>query len=224
MELNHYIDHTLLKPTATPEDIIELCNEAKTHNFYSVCVNGCYVSLAKDHLKDSEVKIAAVIGFPLGASTPESKIREAKIAIEHGADEIDMVMNIGFLKGEWYEAVATEIAEIKKAIGSCVLKVILETCYLTDEEIKKACQLSKRANADFVKTSTGFGSGGATEKAVEIMLDEVGDVLKVKASGGIRDAETAKKYIKIGVSRLGTSSGIAIVSSPNNKDTNEHTY
>ncbi len=224
MELNGYIDHTLLKSTATPDHIIELCNEAKTHNFYAVCVNGCYVSLAKNHLKNSEVKIAAVVGFPLGASSPESKIREAEIAIEHGADEIDMVLNVGFLKGEWHEAVTTEIAEVKKAIGSRVLKVILETCYLTDEEIKKACQIAKKANADYVKTSTGFGTAGATEKAVKIMLDEVGDVMKVKASGGIKDAETAIKYIKMGVSRLGTSSGIAIASDPTNKDNNEHTY
>lgn len=224
MKLNQYIDHTLLKSTATPDDIVELCNEAKAHNFYSVCVNGCYVPLAEDELKGSDVKIVAVIGFPLGASSPESKVREAKIAIEHGADEIDMVMNIGFLKGEWHGALATEISEVKKAIGSRVLKVILETCYLTDQEIKLACRLAKKGKADYVKTSTGFGSGGATENAVKIMLDEVGDTMKVKASGGIRDIETAKKYIKMGVSRLGTSSGVEIVSGPQNKDTNEHTY
>lgn len=216
MELNKYIDHTLLKPTATADDIVELCKEAKENNFYSVCVNGCYVPLAVDNLEDSDVKIAAVIGFPLGASSPESKIRESKIAIEHGADEIDMVMNIGFLKGEWYEALTTEIAEVKKAIGSRVLKVILETCYLTDEEIRKACQLAKRAEADYVKTSTGFGTGGATESAVKIMIEEVGDTMKIKASGGIKDSETAKKYIKMGVSRLGTSSGVAIVSGSSN--------
>lgn len=217
MEINKYIDHTLLKATATPDEIIALCDEAKTHNFFSVCVNGCYVPLAKDNLKDSDVKIVAVIGFPLGASPPESKIREAEIAIEHGADEIDMVMNVGFLKGEWYEAVTTEIAEVKKAIGSCVLKVILEICYLTDEEIRKACQLAIKAKADFVKTSTGFGSGGATEDAVKIMREEVGDRLKIKASGGIRDLETTTKYIEMGAYRIGTSSGVAIVSDLNKK-------
>lgn len=224
MELNRYIDHTLLKSVATPTDIIELCNEAKAHNFYSVCVNGCYVPLVEEELRDSEVKIAAVVGFPLGASSPESKIREAKIAVEHGADEIDMVMNVGFLKGEWHEALTTEIAEIKKTIGSRVLKVILETCYLTDEEIRVACRLAKKAKADYVKTSTGFGTGGATVEAVKIMLEEVGDTMKVKASGGVRNAETAEKYIKMGVSRLGTSSGVSIVSGPKKKDKDEHTY
>jgi deoxyribose-phosphate aldolase len=224
MELNQYIDHTLLKSSATPEDIIALCQEAKTYNFYSVCVNGCYVPLAKDNLNDSKVKIVAVIGFPLGASTPESKIREAEIAVEYGADEIDMVINVGFLKGEWYEAVTTEITEVKKAIGSCILKVILETCYLSEEEIRKACKIAIKANADFVKTSTGFGTGGATEKAVEIMREEVGNIIKIKASGGIRDLETANKFIEMGVSRIGTSSGVAIVSDLKNRDTNEHTY
>ena len=135
-----------------------------------------------------------------------------------------MVMNVGFLKGEWHEALTTEIAEIKKAIGSRILKVILETCYLTDEEIRVACRLAKEAKADFVKTSTGFGSGGATVEAVKIMLEEVGDTMKVKASGGVRDAETAEKYIKMGVSRLGTSSGVSIVSGPQKNNKDEHTY
>lgn len=224
MELSQFIDHTLLKATATADDIIKLCKEAKEHKFYAVCINSCYVPLAKKELKDSDVKIATVVGFPLGASSPESKVREATIAIDHGADEIDMVMNIGFLKNQWNDAVAKEIEEIKKAIGSKVLKVILETCYLSDEEIKIACQLAKKAGADFVKTSTGFGTGGATEHHVKLMMDEVGDTLKVKASGGIKNAETALKYIELGVSRIGTSSGIEIVSGTLKKDNNEHTY
>lgn len=224
MELKKYIDHTLLKSTATPEDIIKLCEEAKVHGFYAVCVNGCYVTLAKENLKGTDTKVAAVIGFPLGASAPESKVREAAIAIEHGAEEIDMVINVGFLKGGWTEAVEKEIEEVKIAIGDAVLKVILETCYLTDEEIILASQLAKRAGADFIKTSTGFGTGGATKHHVELMLKEAGDSMKVKASGGIRDAETAKKYIAMGVDRLGTSSGIAIVSDQNKQDDNEHTY
>lgn len=224
MKLNQYIDHTLLKSTATPDDIIKLCEEAKENEFYAVCVNGCYVPLAKEYVEGSNVKVAAVIGFPLGASAPESKVREAAIAIEHGADEIDMVLNVGFLQGGWPEAVEKEIEEVKIAIGDAVLKVILETCYLTDEEIKLACRLSKKAGADFVKTSTGFGTGGATEHHVKLMLDEVGDTMKIKASGGVRDAETAKKYIEMGVKRLGTSSGIAIVSNQKNQNNNEHTY
>lgn len=224
MKLNKYIDHTLLKATATSDDIIKLCKEGKEHEFYAICINGCYVPLAKKELQGSNVKIATVVGFPLGASSPESKVREATIAIEHGADEIDMVLNIGFLKNKWNDAIAKEIEEIKKAIGSKVLKVILETCYLTDAEIIVACQLAKKAGADFVKTSTGFGTGGATEHHVKLMIDEVGDTLKVKASGGIKNAETALKYIELGVSRIGTSSGIEIVSGTLKKDNNEHTY
>ena len=224
MDMNQYIDHTLLKATATDQDIIKLCNEAKEHQFYAICINGCFVPLAKEELKGSEVKIATVIGFPLGASTPESKVREATISVDNGADEIDMVMNIGFLKSQWPKAVTKEIEEIKKAIGSKVLKVIIETCYLTDDEIKTACQLAEKGGADYVKTSTGFGTGGATEHAVKLMIDEVGDSLKIKASGGIKNAETAKKYIKMGVSRIGTSSGIEIVSGTPKKEDNEHTY
>lgn len=224
MELGQYIDHTLLKATATADDIIKLCKEAKEHGFYAVCINSCYVPLAKKELKSSDVKIVTVVGFPLGASSPESKVREATIAIDHGADEIDMVLNIGFLKSQWTEAVTKEIEEVKKAIGSKVLKVIIESCYLSDNEVITACQLAKTAGADFVKTSTGFGTGGATEHHVKLMMDEVGASLKVKASGGIKNAETALKYIEMGVSRIGTSSGIEIVSGTQNKDTNEHTY
>ena len=224
MELNKYIDHTLLKATATAADIKKLCKEARQHGFYAVCINGCYVPLAKEELKGTEVKIASVIGFPLGASSPESKVREATISVDNGADEIDMVMNLGFLKSKWTQALEKEIEEIKKAIGNKILKVILETCYLTDKEIKTACTLAQRAGADFVKTSTGFGTGGATLHHVEIMVKQVGDTMKIKASGGIKDAETAKKYINLGVSRIGTSSGIAIVEGAAKIDDNEHTY
>lgn len=222
--IGQYIDHTLLKATATEDDIIQLCTEAKEFGFYAVCINGCYVELAKNQLKNSAVKIATVIGFPLGAASTESKVREATIAVEYGADEIDMVMNIGFFKSKYTKAVTEEIEAIKKSIGPKILKVIIETCYLTDGEIKLACQLAKKGGADFVKTSTGFGTGGATTHAVKLMVDEVGESVQVKASGGIKDANTAKKYIKLGVSRIGTSSGIEIVSGATKKDDNEHTY
>jgi deoxyribose-phosphate aldolase len=223
MELSQYIDHTLLKATALPKDIVKLCEEAKTYHFYAVCVNSCYVSLATHELKNTAVKIASVVGFPLGGMKLHSKVSEAEQAIKDGANEIDMVLNIGFLKAELHNQVQDEIAAVKKAIGKLTLKVILETCYLTDEEIKMACQITKRAGADYVKTSTGFGTGGATERTVKIMVNEVGDSLKIKASGGIKDAATAKKYIEMGVNRIGTSSGIEIVTYTK-KDTDEHTY
>lgn len=217
MALNQYIDHTLLKATATPEAIIKLCEEAKAYRFFAVCVNGCYVSLAAQQLKASEVKIAAVVGFPLGAMSKQAKVCEAEQAIKDGANEIDLVLNVGFLKAGKQAEVQAEIAAVKQAIGNRILKVILETCYLTDAEIRTACQLAEKAGADFVKTSTGFGTGGATEEAVKIMVAEVGYRLKIKASGGIRDTATAKKYIDLGVSRIGTSSGIEIVA-PTRKD------
>lgn len=212
MKLNRFIEHTSLKPTATTDEIKQLCEQAMDYDFYGVCVNGCYVKAASKYLKQNDIKIVSVVGFPLGAASAESKIFEAKTAIEHGADEIDMVMNIGFLKSGKTEAVQKEIENVKNAIGSKTLKVILETCFLSEAEIRTACQLALSAGADFVKTSTGFGTGGATEKAVQIMAEEVGTKMKIKASGGIRDAETAKKYIDLGVSRIGTSSGINIVS------------
>lgn len=223
MELNRYIDHTQLKATATPEDIIKLCNEAKKYKFYAVCVNSCYVFLAANELKNSDVKVASVVGFPSGANNCHAKVCEAEQCIKDGADEIDMVLNIGLLKAKLHKSVREEIAAVKEAIGSRILKVILETCYLTDDEIKMACQIAKKAGANYVKTSTGFGTGGATEHAVKIMVEEVGDSLKIKASGGIKDTATAKKYIELGVSRIGTSSGIEIVTTTN-KDTDEHTY
>lgn len=212
MELNQYIDHTLLKSTATPSEIKKLCTEAVQHKFYAVCVNGCYVEIAKKAVENSDVKVAAVIGFPLGASTTASKVFEAEDCINKGADEIDMVINIGMLKSGNLKYVEAEIAAIKKAIGDKILKVIIETCFLTDEEKTLACRAALNAKADFVKTSTGFGHGGATPDDIEIMKDVVGDKLQIKASGGIKDTKTAKKYIKLGVSRLGTSSGVALIS------------
>ncbi len=189
------------------DDIQKLCDEAKTQGFYAVCVNGCHVSLAKKALENSKVKLAAVIGFPLGAMSTKTKVFEAKDCVLNGADEIDMVINIGWLKSKMYEAVGNEIQAIKLAIGDKILKVILETCYLTDAEKEKACSLSVEAGADFVKTSTGFGSGGATFEDVILMKRVVGNKAKIKASGGIKDKETALKYIELGVSRIGTSSG-----------------
>ena len=211
MEISKYIDHTLLKATASDKDITKLCEEAKKYNFYSVCVNGSYVEKCVNILKDTDVKVAAVVGFPLGAMTTAAKVFEAKELVEQGASEIDMVINVARLKDGDYEYVENEIRKIKEAIGENVLKVIIETCYLTDEEKEKACELSLNAKADFVKTSTGFGTGGATYEDVKLMKKVVGDNAKVKASGGVRDRETAEMYVTLGAERLGTSSGIEIV-------------
>ena len=211
MGLNKYIDHTILKATASSSDVQKLCEEAIEHEFYSVCVNGCYVADAKQLLQGTDVKVAAVVGFPLGAMTTAAKVFEAKEAVENGASEIDMVINVAKLKDGEFEYVENEIRQIKEAIRDNVLKVIIETCYLTDEEKVKACELSLVAKADFVKTSTGFGTGGATYEDVKLMKSVVGDNAKVKASGGVRDKETAQKYVELGAERLGTSSGIDIV-------------
>ena len=211
MGLNKYIDHTILKATTSSSDVQKLCEEAIEHEFYSVCVNGCYVADAKHLLQGTDVKIAAVVGFPLGAMTTAAKVFEAKEAVENGASEIDMVINVAKLKDGEFKYVENEIRQIKEAIGDNVLKVIIETCYLTDEEKVKACELSLAAKADFVKTSTGFGTDGATYEDVKLMKSVVGDNAKVKASGGVRDKETAQKYIDLGAERLGTSSGIDIV-------------
>lgn len=211
MDMNCYIDHTILKADALEADIVRLCAEAKRYGFYSVCVNSGRVPLAVRELKDCAVKVCAVVGFPLGAMSCATKVFEAKTAVEQGADEIDMVINVGFLKDGLYKEIEEEIGAIKTAIGSAVLKVIIETCYLTDDEKRKACELAVAAGADFVKTSTGFGTGGATFEDVQLMLDTVNGKAKVKASGGVRDAQTAQKYIGMGVMRLGTSNGIKIV-------------
>ena len=211
MQLNKYIDHTLLKASATKRDILKLCDEAIKFQFYAVCINGSYVPLVKEYLKGTNVKIATVVGFPLGAMDTESKKQETINCLENGADEIDMVLNIGHLKSGRYESLMKEITDIKKIVGDRILKVILETCFLTKEEIIVASQIAINSRADFVKTSTGFGTAGATIEDVELMKEVVCDLALIKASGGIKDYETAIKFINAGASRLGTSSGVSIV-------------
>jgi len=213
IDIAKYIDHTNLKPYATKEDIIKLCEEAKKYGFYAVCVNPYRVKLAKEQLKDTNVKVASVIGFPLGATSTEVKVFEAKKALEDGADELDMVINIGALKDRDYDYVKRDIEEVVRVAHEkgAIVKVIIETCYLTDEEKEMACKLAMEAGADFVKTSTGFGRGGATVKDVKLMRKVVGDKLGVKAAGGIRTYEQALEMIKAGANRIGTSSGVKIV-------------
>ena len=211
MTLNQYIDHTVLKANAVEGDIRQLCAEAREHAFFSVCVNSAWVPTAHELLAGSPVKVCSVIGFPLGAMASAAKIFEAKQAVADGADEIDMVINVGWLKDGKTDAVREEIRAIKETIGSRVLKVIIETCYLSDVEKALACTLSVEAGADYVKTSTGFGPGGATVEDVRLMLDTVQGKALVKASGGVRDAQAAARYVEMGVMRLGTSNGIKIV-------------
>ena len=212
--MEKYIEHTLLKQDATEQDFINLFEEAKKYNFLGVCINPCYVKFAKEYLKNSDVKIVTVVGFPLGATKTDVKVYETKCAIEDGADEIDMVINVTWLKDKKYDFIVNEIKKIKEAAGSHILKVILETDLLTKEEIKKACELCIEAKADIVKTSTGFVKNGvgAKEEDVKLMYETVSPYgLMVKASGGIRDRETAEKLIKAGATRLGTSSGVKII-------------
>ncbi len=209
--INKYIDHTLLKPTATKNDVIRLCDEAKQYDFFSVCVNSCYVALAKDQLKDSIVKVCCVVGFPLGAMSTEAKAFETKQALIDGADEIDMVINIGMLRSKDFDKVWKDIEAVKNIIRNNILKVIIETCYLTDMEIIKASELALQSGADYIKTSTGFGGGGATIHDVKLMKSVAKGICGIKASGGIKDYKTAKQYIDLGVTRLGVSSGIAIM-------------
>ena len=208
MKINQYIDHTNLKADASIADIKKLVDEAREYDFYSVCVNSANVKLIRDYNKD--VRIAAVVGFPLGAMAKEAKVFEAKCAVDAGASEIDMVINIARLKDKEYAYVEGEIREIKEAIGDKILKVIIETCLLTDEEKIKACELSVAAGADFVKTSTGFSTGGATVKDVKLMAETVGGKVKVKASGGIHTREEALALIDAGASRIGASKSIDI--------------
>lgn len=216
MNIEKTIDHTILKPDATKDLIENLCKEAMEYNFMAVCVNPYYVSLCKEILKESDVKVATVIGFPLGANTKEIKAFETTNAIDDGADEIDMVINIGALKDQDYMIVKEDILSVVEvAKGKAIVKVIIETSLLTNEEKTKACELALEAGANFVKTSTGFSSGGATIEDVKLMKSIVGEKLQVKASGGIRDLETARKMIEAGASRLGTSSGIAILKALN---------
>lgn len=213
--LNKYIEHTLLKQDATKNDLIKLFEEAKMYKFLGVCVNPCYVKLAKEHLKDSDVKIVTVIGFPLGANTTETKIFETLNAVRDGADEIDMVINVTKLKDRENDYITDEIRQIKAACQGHNLKVIIETDLLDKDEIKLACELCIKGGANFVKTSTGFVKNGVGAKAedVKLMYDTVNFAgLKVKASGGIRDKQTAIEMIEAGAVRLGTSSGVKIVS------------
>ena len=215
MNLNKYIEHTLLKQDATKAEITKLLDEAIQYDFLGVCVNPCNVKYAKEYLKNSAVKVVTVIGFPLGQNTKEVKILETIDAIKNGADEIDMVINVGLLKDKAYGAIVDEISAIKGACQGHNLKVILETDLLTQDEIKKACELCIEAKADLVKTSTGFVKNGVGAKAedVALMFNTVKDAgMQVKASGGIRDKEAALKMIEAGATRLGTSSGVKIVS------------
>ena len=211
MKLNQYIDHTILKANATESDVAQLCEEARQHEFFSVCINSAWVPTARKLLAGSPVKVCSVIGFPLGAMSTAAKVFEARQAVADGADEIDMVINVGWLKDGQTDAVRDEIRAIKAAIGTRVLKVIIETCYLSDAEKVLACTLAVEAGADYVKTSTGFGSGGATVEDVRLMLDTVQGKALVKASGGVRDAAAAAQYVAMGVMRLGTSNGVKIV-------------
>ena len=205
------IDHTVLKAFSTREDVIKVCKEAKEYGFFSVCINPTYIELAKKELEGSTVKVCTVIGFPLGANTSEVKAFETKDAIAKGAHEVDMVINIGALKDKDYDLVYKDIkAVVDAANKEALVKVIIETCYLTDEEKKIACELSVKAGADYVKTSTGFGTGGSTPEDIKLMRDVVGPNIGVKASGGVRTTEDAIKVIDAGASRIGASASISI--------------
>lgn len=210
--LAKYIDHTLLKPDATPGQIRKLCAEAEEYQFASVCVNSCYAKLAHDCLRGRGVAVCCVVGFPLGAMTPRAMAYEARCAAEDGATEIDMVLPVGALKAGDDETVRETIGAVVEAVtGRAIVKVILEACLLTDEEKVRACQLAESVGAAFVKTSTGFSSGGATEHDVALMRRSVTSAVQVKAAGGIRDRETALKMIAAGADRIGASAGIQIV-------------
>lgn len=209
--MNTYIDDTNVKAYATKEDIKKLCDEAMKHHFASVCVNPCYVELAAELLKNSTVSVCTVIGFPLGATTTMVKSYEAISAIEAGADEIDMVINIGALKDKDYEYVKNEIEEIRDSIDGHILKVIIETCYLTEEEIKKMTEICNETFVHFIKTSTGFGTRGASLEDIDTINKYKNEVLEIKASGGIKTYEEATSYIRKGVTRIGTSHGVEIM-------------
>lgn len=206
-------DHTILKAEATRKDVKRVCDEAMAYSFCSVCVNSYYVPYVANLLHGSDVKICSVVGFPLGAMSTRAKALEAKIAVMDGADEIDMVINVGALKDRDYSVVLEDIKAVKEACGEHILKVIIETCLLTDDEKVKACELAKEAGADFVKTSTGFSTAGAKVEDVRLMRETVGPDMGVKASGGIHDKEFAKELVDAGANRLGTSATIEIVES-----------
>ncbi|SJZ66579.1 deoxyribose-phosphate aldolase [Pilibacter termitis] len=212
MELNKYIDHTVLKADTTQDGVQKIIDEAKKYDFASVCINPTWVAFAKEQLKDTNVKVCTVIGFPLGANTAEVKAYETTDAINNGADEVDMVLNIGALKSQHYNAVSKDIqAVVQAASGKALTKVIIETSLLTDEEKVKACEIAVAAGADFVKTSTGFSTGGATVEDIALMRKTVGENVGVKASGGIYTKEDAQAMIDAGATRIGTSAGVAIM-------------
>ena len=211
MKLNKYIDHTLLKPDASQEQIETLIEEAKKYDFASVCVNPTWVNFAAQSLKGTDVKVCTVIGFPLGANTPELKAFETSDAIRNGVNEIDMVINIGALKSQNFDLVEKDIRAVVEAAKGTLVKVIIETCLLTDDEKVKACQIAQKVGADFVKTSTGFSTGGATVADVALMRKTVGPDMGVKASGGARSYEDALAFIEAGATRIGASSGVAIM-------------
>lgn len=212
MNVARFIDHTALKPNTTEDQIRKLCAEAKEHGFASVCVNPTWVKLCSDLLAGTDVKVCTVIGFPLGANLPELKAYEAKLAVEQGAGEVDMVLNVGALKSGNIELVERDIRTVRNAVPTATLKVIIETCLLTDDEKVVACQLSQKAGADFVKTSTGFSTGGATVEDIRLMRNTVGPDMGVKASGGVKDFAGAQAMIEAGATRLGCSAGVAIMS------------
>ncbi|PTI69811.1 deoxyribose-phosphate aldolase [Staphylococcus succinus] len=211
MNYAKYIDHTLLKPEATRVQIDKIIEEAKDFNFKSICINPTHVKYAAELLGNSDVLVCTVIGFPLGATTTKSKVFEAEDAINNGASEVDMVINIGALKDGRYEEVQKDIEGVVAAANGKTVKVIIETCLLTDDEKVKACELSKAAGADFVKTSTGFAGGGATPQDVKLMKDTLGDALEVKASGGVRNLEDFNNMIEAGATRIGASAGVQII-------------
>lgn len=218
MQINKFIDHTLLKAFATSDEICKLCEEAKKYNFKSVCVNPVHVSLAKECLEGSDVLVCTVIGFPLGANTKEIKAFETIDAIKNGADEIDMVINIGKAKEHDYTYIEDEIKMVVAASTGKTTKVIIETCYLNDEEKMNCCLAAKKAKATFVKTSTGFGTGGATANDIRLMRETVGPDMGVKASGGIRNLDDLELMVENGATRIGASSGVAIMENSSSKN------
>lgn len=224
MNLNKMIDHTKLGPNVSNADIDKIIEEAKIYNFKSVCINPIFVKKAKKALKDTDVAVCTVIGFPTGAHEPEVKLMEARLAVLSGADELDMVININALKESNYDLVLDEIKGVVNMAEGRVVKVIIETCFLTKEEIIKACNIAVEAGATFVKTSTGFGTGGATLDDVKLMKETVKDKALVKASGGVRTYEDALKMIEAGASRIGTSNGVNIVQKEGNKNDSNATY
>ncbi len=212
MKLSKYIDHTGLKQDLSKEQVIKLCNEAKEHEFAAVVVNSYYVGLVAQQLKGTKVKVASVVGFPLGACTTATKVFETEDAIRDGADEIDMVINIGALKDKDYDVVRNDIQSvITAARGKAIVKVIIESCLLSEDEIVKVCEICVDAGADYVKTSTGFSTGGATIEAISLMKRTIKDKANIKASGGIRTYEDAISFINAGADRIGTSNGVVII-------------